>query len=99
MNNDWFVYLLDCDGTHLYTGITNNVSKRLNAHQSGKAPGAKFTRRFKNIELVYCVACANKRQAQQIESALKRTNRQVKLRVVKEGLDIEKLLSLTGRTK
>ena len=90
-SNEWFVYLLDCDGSHLYTGTTNNVSKRVNDHRSGKAPGAKFTRRFKHIELAYSVKCASKRQAYQIEYALKRKKREAKLNLIKLQLNLKQL--------
>lgn len=42
MKRDWQVYLLECtDGTY-YCGATNNLRKRVEAHQAGK--GAKYTR-------------------------------------------------------
>lgn len=37
----WVVYILRCSDESLYTGITNNIEKRLAAHQQGKA--AKYT--------------------------------------------------------
>ena len=93
MSTDWFVYLLDCDGTHLYTGITGNVSRRLEDHRSGKAPGAKFTRKFKKIHIAYCVKCAGKRQAQQIECALKKKSRRIKLALIRKCPDLDQLLA------
>ena len=42
MEKEWTVYILQCrDGT-LYTGITDDLQRRLRAHQEGK--GAKYTR-------------------------------------------------------
>jgi hypothetical protein len=38
----WCVYILECFDYTLYTGITNNIVKRLRAHRNGK--GAKYTR-------------------------------------------------------
>ena len=38
----WYLYILQCGDGSLYTGITTDVEKRLEAHRSGK--GAKYTR-------------------------------------------------------
>ncbi|MBG53305.1 MAG: GIY-YIG nuclease family protein [Alphaproteobacteria bacterium] len=40
----WHMYVLECEGARLYTGITTDIERRLKAHQTGK--GAKFTRSF-----------------------------------------------------
>ena len=50
-NKNWFVYILLCvDGT-LYTGITNDIKKRLLAHEKGK--GAKYTKGRGPFKLIY----------------------------------------------
>ena len=42
MEKQWVLYILECkDGTY-YTGITDDLPRRLAAHRSGK--GAKYTR-------------------------------------------------------
>jgi putative endonuclease len=63
-------------------------------HRSGKASGAKFTRRFDCIEIAYCVSCASKRQAQRIEWALKRLPRKDKLAIIGRQPDMEQLSAL-----
>ena len=35
-NTDWLVYILECSDKTLYTGITNNLEKRLEQHKSGE---------------------------------------------------------------
>jgi len=73
----WFVYMLRCaDGT-LYTGMTNDVEKRLQAHNSGR--GAKYTRSRLPVELAYKEACPGRREALSREAALKRLTRAEKL--------------------
>ena len=47
----YFVYILRCSDGSLYTGATNQVERRLAAHQSGR--GAKYTRSRLPVELVY----------------------------------------------
>ncbi len=51
LEKGWFVYILRCaDGT-LYTGISNDVSRRLTQHNAGKA--SRYTRTRLPVELVY----------------------------------------------
>jgi putative endonuclease len=40
----WFIYILECSGKRLYTGIAKDVEKRLAEHKAGK--GARFTKSF-----------------------------------------------------
>ena len=47
----WYLYILQCGDGSLYTGITTDVEKRLEAHRSGK--GAKYTRGRSPLELKY----------------------------------------------
>ena len=47
----WYIYILRCGDGTLYTGITDDVPRRLAAHRSGK--GAKYTRGRGPLELVY----------------------------------------------
>ena len=51
MEGNWYLYILRCGDGTLYTGITNDVEKRLAAHRAGK--GAKYTRGRGPLELVY----------------------------------------------
>ena len=88
----WFVYVLRCaDGT-LYTGCTDNISRRLAAHQQGK--GAKYTRGRLPVELVYQEPQADKSAALRREYALKHLTRRQKLRLIAGGAhDGEEALS------
>lgn len=57
----WFLYILRCGDGTLYTGITTDVSRRLEAHRQGK--GAKYTRGRGPLELVYREECGTHSQA------------------------------------
>jgi putative endonuclease len=46
----WIVYLVQCSDKSLYCGITSDLQKRLEAHNSGK--GAKYTRSRRPVTLV-----------------------------------------------
>jgi putative endonuclease len=73
----WVCYLLECaDGT-LYCGITNDLDRRLVAHNEGE--GAKYTRGRAPVKLVYTEVCADKPAALKREMAIKRLPRAGKL--------------------
>ena len=76
----WFVYILKCrDGT-LYTGITNDLERRLTAHNSGK--GANYTRARRPVRVVYHEPVADKSAALRREHAIKKLSRTAKLRAI-----------------
>ena len=76
-----YTYMVKCaDGT-LYTGWTNNVEKRLKAHNEGKA-GAKYTRAQRPVELVYYEGYATKEEAMSREYAIKQLTRKEKLKLM-----------------
>lgn len=79
-NKIWYLYILQCrDGT-LYTGITDDVSRRLEQHNSGK--GAKYTRGRGPLKLIYQERCGTHGDALRREIQIKRMTRQEKLRIV-----------------
>ena len=51
MEKHWCIYILKCGDGTLYTGITDDIPARLQAHREGK--GAKYTRGRGPLELVY----------------------------------------------
>lgn len=73
-------YLLRCaDGT-LYCGWTNDLEKRLAAHNSGKA--SKYTRSRLPVELVWYETFETKQEAMSREARIKRLSRQQKLDLI-----------------
>lgn len=76
MQNLWYLYILRCGDGTLYTGITTDVEKRLEAHQSGK--GAKYTRGRGPLELVYREECGSHSDALKRELAIKALKREEK---------------------
>lgn len=73
----WLCYMLRCaDGT-LYTGITNDLGKRIAAHNAGTA--SKYTRARGPVELVFEEYCADKSAALKREMAIKGLSRAKKL--------------------
>ena len=83
MDKPYVVYILECaDGTY-YTGSTNDIERRLMAHQSGKA--AKYTRGRRPVELVYMEKCGTKGNALSREYAIKGLTRKEKQMLFSEG--------------
>ena len=78
-----YTYLLRCaDGT-LYCGWTNDIEKRLAAHNSGKA--SKYTRSRLPAELVYLEVFETKQEAMSREAQIKQLSRQQKLALISSG--------------
>ncbi len=77
-----YTYIVKCrDGT-LYTGWTNDLDKRMKAHNSGE--GAKYTRSRRPVELVYYESFPVRREAMRREWEIKQLTRKEKLALVKK---------------
>lgn len=82
MEKSWTVYILECaDGT-LYTGITDDLERRLKAHEAGK--GAKYTRGSGPLKLRYREKMPDKSAALRREFELKRLRKCEKLAIIHE---------------
>jgi len=81
----WWLYVLECRGGVLYTGIAKDVDARFAAHVKGT--GASFTRMNKPIRIVARVAIATRGEALSAEYALKQMPHAEKLKWCEEGLD------------
>ena len=79
----WYVYILRCGDGTLYTGITDDVPRRLAAHRAGK--GAKYTRGRGPLELVYQERVPDKSAALRREAAIKRLRRGEKERLIESA--------------
>ena len=90
MESTWYLYILRCKDDTLYTGITTDVEKRLDAHRSGK--GAKYTRGRGPLELVYRECCGNHSQALKRELQIKSLSREEKQRLIAESVAGENVL-------
>jgi putative endonuclease len=77
---NWVCYLLRCADDTLYCGITNDLEKRLAAHNSGTA--SKCTRVRVPVELVFVEACADRSAASKREMEIKKLKRADKLALV-----------------
>lgn len=75
-----YVYILECSDKTLYTGWTNNLVKRFETHQKGKA--SKYTRVRLPVKLVYYETYKDKISAQKREYAIKQLTKVQKLKLI-----------------
>ena len=66
----WIVYILECSDQTLYTGITNDLERRLAAHENGT--GAKYLRGRGPLVLIHTEAHPDRAAASRREAAIKR---------------------------
>ena len=83
----WMVYMLECADKTLYTGITNDLDRRLAEHAAGK--GARYTKGRGTFRLVYRETCQNRAEALRRETAIKLLDRTQKRQLC--------MVSSTGR--
>jgi len=76
MTKNWVVYIVECADGSLYTGISNDVEKRIAAHNAGK--GAKYTKGRGPVVLRFSEKVKNKSEALKREAEIKRMMRQGK---------------------
>ncbi|MFL0195595.1 GIY-YIG nuclease family protein [Clostridium sp. WILCCON 0269] len=77
-----YVYILRCKDETLYTGYTNNLQKRIQAHSNKK--GAKYTMGRLPVQLVYYEKYNSKKEAMCREYAIKKMSRENKLNLIKK---------------
>jgi len=68
MRSMWYLYMLLCDQTTFYVGITSNVPRRLEAHEGKQS---FFTKKFSKLELVHCEWYSSKVEAAHREKQIK----------------------------
>ena len=76
----WYVYILECSDLTLYTGITNNVEKRIDTHNKKK--GAKYTKTRTPVKLVYKQSFETKSLAAKEEWRIKQLTRNQKILLI-----------------
>lgn len=80
MDKTWYLYILECKDGTLYTGITDDISRRVAQHNAGK--GAKYTRGRGPVKLLYQEECGSHSDASKREYTVHRMTRQEKLELI-----------------
>lgn len=77
----YYTYMVKCSDGSLYTGYTNDLDRRVSAHNSGN--GAKYTKSRRPVELVYYEEFDTKEEAMSREWHIKRLTRPEKEKIIK----------------
>jgi putative endonuclease len=86
----WYLYLLRCGDGNLYTGISNDVARRLAAHRAGR--GARYLRGRGPIVLARKVRVGPLSAALRVERKVKRMPRERKEKLIKGKIRVKDLL-------
>lgn len=78
----WHTYIIRCNDGLLYTGITNNLARRIKAHNNGN--GCKFTKYRAPVKLIHSETSLTKSSALIREAEIKRLTREEKLELIKK---------------
>jgi len=77
----YFVYILKCSDNTLYTGITTDIERRVEEHNSSPK-GAKYTKLRRPVSLVYSEESEDRSSASKREYAIKKLSRVKKLELI-----------------
>jgi putative endonuclease len=91
----YFVYIVECSEGSYYTGITSNLEKRINEHNTGKYKS--YTSRRLPVRLLYTNRFTDVKEAIRTEKQIKGWNRAKKEALIKG--DFEKLVKLSKSKK
>jgi putative endonuclease len=90
----WHLYILDCDGTALYTGISTDPERRLDEHRQAGTEAAKSLRRYARLRRVYSLAVGPKPLALKLERRIKSLSRSDKQSLISSAPSLDELLEL-----
>jgi len=79
----WMVYILECADNSLYTGITNDLQRRLAAHENGT--GAKYTRGRAPFVVLYQEPCSSRSDATKRELVIKGLSKTAKRALIHDS--------------
>lgn len=81
LEKNWRVYIIETECGRLYTGVTTDLERRFNEHQTSKK-GAKFFRGAVPSKVVYSESELSRSEALKREAAIKKLSKKEKLRLV-----------------
>jgi len=89
---NWSLYMIRCHDDSIYTGITNDLLRRMMTHFSGGAQSAKYIKAKKPKDLIYTIALRDKSIASQLEYRVKKLPKQKKEALVRGERSLYELL-------
>jgi putative endonuclease len=81
-DSSWSVYIVRCADDTLYTGVSNDVPRRISEHQSQGRKTARYLRGRAPLALVYTQQAGNYAAALRLEYRIKQLSRQAKLLLI-----------------
>lgn len=82
--SSWYLYIIRCANSHLYTGVTTDVTRRFAEHQSGGPKAAKFLKGKGPLTLMYQETLVDRSSALKREIAVKKLSRLQKLQMIEQ---------------
>jgi len=92
----WYLYIVECKDGTFYTGITTDIKKRINAHNSGR--GAKYTRGRGPVKLMHLRRYLDRSSASKAEYQVKKLKRGKKIRMINEFALPGEIVIASGRS-
>jgi len=77
----WFVYIIEAENGHFYTGITTDLVRRFSQHQK-KQGGARFFHTSPAKQMVYHESHTDRSSASKREAAIKKLSRKAKTELI-----------------
>ncbi len=88
----WYLYLVRCGDGTLYTGISNDVQRRLSVHLSGR--GARYLRGRAPLVLARKVRVGSRNDALKVERKVKRMPKVRKEKLIQGKIKLKDLLGI-----
>ena len=85
MKQHWWVYIVRCKDSSLYTGLCTDVTRRLHEHNHDNQRAARYTRARRPVKLVYQERCTTRSSASKREHSIKRLSRVQKLALIRQA--------------
>jgi len=87
MPNTWIVYIIKCSDNSLYTGITIDLSRRIEEHTNNI--GAKYTKGKAPFQIIHTESFSNRSEATKRELEVKKMKRIAKLELATQSLNTQ----------
>ena len=81
---NYYTYILRCEDNTLYTGITNNLERRMEEHFNKTKKCAKYTKHHRPIKIEKVWKSSNRKDASKLEFHIKRLKKQEKELLLKK---------------
>lgn len=79
---NWYIYIVKCADNSFYTGIAQNIVRRINEHNTSNSIGSKYIRNRRPVILVYKEVTHSKSLALKREAEIKRLSRKIKNQII-----------------